>query len=243
MNSSMEPKLLSQTHTPTLRKKGLWVILTAIVGGLIVSLIVLPAWLPGMVSSMTSSDLRVFWYLSRATAIMAYLFLWLSMTWGLLMTTRLIKNWPGFPSSNNLHKFFSLFGLSLGFLHGLLLLGDRFMNFTLIQVFLPFANTSYRPTWVGFGQVCFYLWGIIILSFYLRKKIGQKTWRALHVLTFVTFTGVLIHGITSGTDSGTPLMKVIYWGSGALIAFLLSYRLIARPAQNNQPKYVPVHKD
>jgi predicted ferric reductase len=233
----------SQTETPKTRKPGIWVVLFALATGLAISLVVLPAWLPGMVNSIAASDLRVFWYLSRASAILAYLFLWLSMTWGLLMTTRLVKIWPGFPSSNNLHKFFALFGLGLGVLHGLLLLGDKFMNFKLVQLLLPFANTTYRPTWVGFGQISLYLWGLIVLSFYLRKKIGQKTWRWLHVLTFFTYGLVLLHGITSGSDSGTPLMKVIYWSSAIVIVFLLTYRLLAKPAPKNQPALVRVRRD
>ena len=233
----------AQPEIPKTRKPGIWLVLFALAAGLVISLVVLPAWLPGMVNSIAASDLRVFWYLSRASAILAYLFLWLSMTWGLLMTTRLAKNWPGFPSTNNLHKFFALFGLSLGVLHGLLLLGDKFMNFKLVQLLLPFGNSSYRPTWVGFGQISLYLWGLIVLSFYLRKKIGQKIWRGLHILTFSTYGMVLLHGITSGSDSGTPLMKAIYWSSAIVIVFLLTYRLLAKPAPKNQPALVRIRRD
>jgi predicted ferric reductase len=243
MISSSAHKPVTPPEIPVKRKGNLWIIFPAVITGLIISLVVLPAWLPGMVSSITATDQRVFWYLSRATAIVAYLILWLSMAWGLLMTTRLVKSWPGFPPSNKLHKFFAIFGLSLGVLHGLLLLGDQFMNFTLAQILIPFANTTYRPTWVGFGQVSLYLWGLVVISFYLRKKIGQKTWRALHILTFLTYASVFIHGITSGSDSGTALMQVVYWVTGSVFIFLLGYRLLATSAQKRQTQAVPVPKD
>ncbi len=243
MISPTEPKQITPPEIPVKQKRNLWILFPAVIFGLILSLVVLPAWLPGMVSSIGATDLRVFWYLSRATAIVAYLILWLSMVWGLLMSTRLIKNWPGFPPSNNLHKFFAIFGLSLGMLHGLLLLGDRYMNFKLVQLLIPFANTTYRPTWVGFGQISLYLWGLIVISFYLRKKIGQKTWRVLHVLTFFTYASVFIHGITSGSDSGTVLMQGVYWVSGLVFLSLLVYRLIARPVRKSQPVFVPIHRD
>ena len=243
MISPTEPKQITPPEIPVKQKRNLWILFPAVIFGLILSLVVLPAWLPGMVSSIGATDLRVFWYLSRATAIVAYLILWLSMVWGLLMSTRLIKNWPGFPPSNNLHKFFAIFGLSLGMLHGLLLLGDRYMNFKLVQLLIPFANTAYRPTWVGFGQISLYLWGLIVISFYLRKKIGQKTWRVLHVLTFFTYASVFIHGITSGSDSGTVLMQGVYWVSGLVFLSLLVYRLIARPVRKSQPVFVPIHRD
>ena len=243
MISPTEPKQITPPEIPVKQKRNLWILFPAVIFGLILSLVVLPAWLPGMVSSIGATDLRVFWYLSRATAIVAYLILWLSMVWGLLMSTRLIKNWPGFPPSNNLHKFFAIFGLSLGMLHGLLLLGDRYMNFKLVQLLIPFANTTYRPTWVGFGQISLYLWGLIVISFYLRKKIGQKTWRVLHVLTFFTYASVFIHGITSGSDSGTVLMQGVYWVSGLVFLSLLVYRLIARPVRKSQPVFVPIPRD
>jgi predicted ferric reductase len=243
MISATEKRPVTPPEIPVKQKRNFWIVFPAVFTGLIVSLLVLPAWLPGMVSSIAATDQRVFWYLSRATAIVAYLVLWLSMVWGLLMTTRLVKNWPGFPPSNNLHKFFATFGLSLGVLHGLLLLGDQFMNFSLKQILIPFANTTYRPTWVGFGQISLYMWGLILLSFYLRKKIGQKTWRILHILTFLTYASVFIHGTTSGSDSGTVLMQVVYWVTGLVFIFLLGFRLLASSATKRQPLTVPVRKD
>ncbi len=243
MIPSPEQKPSSPPPIPVKEKRSLWVIFPAVIVGLIVSLIILPAWLPGMVSSVAATDQRVFWYLSRATAITAYLVLWLSMVWGLQMTTRLVKIWPGFPPATHLHKFFAIFGLSLGVMHGLLLLGDQYMHFSLVQILIPFANTIYRPTWVGFGQLSLYLWGVILLSFYLRRKIGQKTWRTLHVLTFVTYASVFIHGITSGSDSGTVLMQVIYWITGVVLLFLLAFRLLTASAQKRQPQAIAVCKD
>jgi len=240
MISTTEPQSITPPEIPVKEKRNLWLVFPAVIAGLILSLVVLPSWLPGMVNSFAATDQKAFWYLSRATAIMAYLILWLSMVWGLLMSTRLIKNWPGFPPSNNLHKFFSIFGLSLGVFHSLLLLGDQFMHFTLVQILIPFANTTYRPTWVGFGQISLYLWGLIVLSFYLRKKIGQKTWRGLHYATFVLWLGVLVHGIFSGTDRGTLLMNVIYWGSSGIILFLTFYRILVAVEQQNVPRVVKV---
>ncbi len=219
------PMELPQAETITRRDRpSLFLFLMAAAIGVAVSAILLPAWLPGLANSVIAGN--VYWYLSRATAILAYVMLWLTMAWGLLMTGRIAQSWPGARIANEVHKFVSLFGLALGGFHGLLLLGDKYLNLPLREVLTPFAVAGYRPTWVGFGQISFYLWGIVILSFYLRKVIGGKGWRLVHFVSFATFFSILIHGILSGSDTGTPWMTTIYWITGGSIVFLTIYRIL-----------------
>jgi hypothetical protein len=56
--------------------------------------IVLPAWLPGLSDSILGAQPGL-WYLSRLSGIVAFTLLWLSMLWGLLVTNRLARQWPG----------------------------------------------------------------------------------------------------------------------------------------------------
>ena len=114
------------------------------------------------------------------------------------------------------------------------LLGDKYIGFSVVKLLVPFANPTYRPTWVGLGQIALYMWAILIVSFLVRRKIGHKLWRALHILTFFMYAGVLLHGIFSGTDTGTVMMDAIYWGSGGIILFLtfLPHPLCSRPEKS-----------
>lgn len=200
-------------------------LLGATAAGLALSLWVLPAWVPNLAASLNGS---VFWDLSRATAIAAYGILWMSMAWGLLITGRVARTWPGMPAANELHKFVSLLGLALALFHGLLLIGDSYLNPSLVQVLAPFAMAGYRPGWVGLGQLSFYLWGLVILSFYIRKAITRQVWRGVHYLTFGVFAMALLHGILSGSDSALPWMQMVYWVSGGILLFLLVYRIVVR---------------
>ncbi len=202
----------------------LFFILVAAAIGVAISAILLPAWIPGLTNSIVAGN--VYWYLSRATAIIAYLMLWLTMLWGLLLTGKIAQTWPGARITNEVHKFVSIFGLAMGAFHGLLLLGDKYLSMPLSQILLPFSVAGYRPTWVGFGQISLYLWGLVVLSFYLRKIISGKGWRWVHFISFLTFAGILVHGITSGTDTSTPWMTIIYWITGGSILFLTFYRML-----------------
>lgn len=102
------------------------------------------------------------------------------------------------------------------------------MKFQTSQILIPFATTSYRPFWVGLGQIAFYLWIIVTLTFYVRGKIGMKSWRWIHYLSYLVFIMALAHGIAAGTDTGTSWATGMYWGSAASLLFLFIYRVTMR---------------
>jgi predicted ferric reductase len=201
-------------------------ILGAALAGVFASLYILPAFLPAMATSMTGSQPKVFWYLSRGSGIVAFWMLWLSMVFGLLLTGKVARWWPGAPQSLDLHQFTSLLGLGLATFHGLILTGDHFINYTLAQVLIPFAGQGYRPFWVGIGQVAFYISAIVTFSFYVRKRIGARTWRLLHYASFLGYAMVMVHAVTSGTDSQAAWAVFMYWASGGILLFLVAYRVL-----------------
>jgi predicted ferric reductase len=193
--------------------------------GIALSAVTLPWILPGVVQSIAGADIKAFWYLSRSMAIISYLLIWLSVVWGLLMTTKLSRIWPGHVTTADLHKFISILGLGLATLHGLILMGDKYMNMSLAQFFIPFSVQSYRPGWVGLGQISLYLIALVVLSFYFRQFLGQKLWRLIHYLSFFTFFAVLIHGLAAGSDTITPGMFFVYYLTGTIAVFLTFYRI------------------
>ncbi len=213
----------------------LWT-LAIIIAATTAARILLPHWLPGLSNSVGGEAPKVFWYLSRGSAVIAYLILWVSMVFGLLITNKMSRMWPGAAPAFEFHEYASLLGLGLALFHALILTGDHYINYTVVQVLLPFSSDNYRPIDVGIGQVMFYVWAIVALSFYVRKRIGQKAWRWIHFASFASFMGVLVHGILSGTDSGTTWANWMYWITGGSVLFLTVYRIVrakagvARPA-------------
>jgi len=200
--------------------------LLAVTAGAFAAAFALPLWLPGLSASLLGSQPKAYWYLSRASGLVAYGLLWLSMVLGLIITNKLARVWPGGPTAFDLHQHTSLLCLAFGLFHGLILMGDRYTNYTLAQLLVPFASANYRPVWVGLGQVGFYLLVIVSLSFYVRRTIGHRLWRLIHFLSFAVFLLALVHGLTSGTDSASPWVSGLYWASGASLLFLTIYRLL-----------------
>jgi hypothetical protein len=167
-------------YQSSLNERSLLVFFSAIALGLFAAVLILPSWLPGLATSLAGTDPKAFWYLSRATAFVAMGMLWASMMLGVGITNKAARLWPGAPAAFALHEYFSLLGLAFAAFHGLILLGDHYSQYTLVQLLVPFAAGQYHPFWVGLGQLGFYAWAIITGSFYVRKSIGQKTWRVLH---------------------------------------------------------------
>jgi predicted ferric reductase len=226
---------------PPMSLSTLIIMLLAVTLGAFAAAIVLPNWLPGLSQSLLGSEPKAYWYLSRASAVIAYALLWLSMALGLFITNKLARLWPGAPTTFDLHQFTSLLGLAFALFHALILMGDKYISYSLAQVLIPFNSTGYKPVWVGLGQIGFYLLGIVGLSFYIRKRLGHRTWRLIHYLSFLMFALALLHGILAGTDTELMSMRVFYWATGSGILFLLIYRvLITKLTSRKQTKAVRV---
>lgn len=205
-----------------------------VVFGLLLVFLLLPNILPGLAASILGVAPKAFWYLSRATAISSYLILWVSMMLGLSMTSQLAAKGTTRAAIFEIHKFTSIIGLFFAVFHGLILMGDQFLHLGILNVLIPFATSSYRPLWVGLGQVTIYLWVILVLSFYVRRQITKKAWRIIHFISFATFLLALTHGITSGTDAGLLSMQGFYWVSGGLFIFLTFYRILNVLLKNDE---------
>src|SRR5450759_3806906 len=165
------------------------------------------------------------WYAVRALGFLAYLVLAASVLYGLLLSTKILDAIAHRPVSFALHKDLSIVGLVLAALHGVILIADQSFDFTPRAILVPFAS-PYSPGTVGIGQLAFYASAVILVSFYVRRRIGQRTWRLLHYVTFLSFAGATYHGIASGSDSGSPWAFWIYLVPVTGMIFLTTYRLV-----------------
>ncbi len=212
--------------------------LVAMTVGLLVAVLLLPAWLPNMGFSLAGDSPKAYWYLSRATAFVSLSLLWLSMALGLGITNKMARLWPGAPAAFAIHEYVSLLGLAFAVFHAIVILGDHYIKFTFLQLLTPFSTVAYRPFWVGIGQVGFYAWAILAITFYIRPIIGQKSWRFLHYGSFGMYLLGIFHGIYSGTDTKAVWAQNYYWYSAGILLFLLMYRILAAVID----KYFPQKK-
>jgi predicted ferric reductase len=199
-----------------------WALGGAIVGA-IVALIVLPDLVPPLVGSLSGPQPRTWWYLSRASGLVSYAMLALSMLFGLLLSTKVARQWPGAAAAFSLHEHASILALALALFHGLVLLGDRHTPFGIVDVALPFGAT-HRPLAVGLGQLAFYGVALLVASFHVKKRLGQRAWRLLHFTSFAVFALGLVHGLALGTDRGAMTLGLV---AAAPAVFFTSFRALS----------------
>ncbi len=166
------------------------------------------------------------WVFERLFAFLAYFALAGSVIYGLLLSTKILDAIAHRPITFSLHQDLASVGLGLAGVHGALLALDKSVPFTLAQIAVP-GLAPYSPLWVAAGQVAFYLALIVVGSFYVRRRIGQRAWRLLHYVTFLAFAGATVHGLFAGTDTGSPWALGSYVGATTAVVFLFVYRVAA----------------
>jgi predicted ferric reductase len=191
--------------------------------------IVLGATLPtlgaGVAHAISTNAANLPWYAERLFAFLAYLAVWGAVVYGLLLSTKILDAIAHRPVTFALHQDLAIAGLILAGMHGALLSLDHTMPFSPLQIGVPFL-APYLPLWVGVGQLTFYLTGVVVLSFYVRRRIGQRAWRLLHYLTFLVFFGAAAHGLMAGSDSAARWAWWLYLGTTTSVVFLTVYRVV-----------------
>jgi predicted ferric reductase len=168
---------------------------------------------------------KAYWFVSRSSGLLAYGVITVSVMWGLVQSGALMRRVIPPALALGLHNFLSWLGLALSGLHALILLGDHYINFTLAQLLIPFSAT-YEPVWTGLGTIALYLIVLLILSFYARPYLGQKTFRAFHYTSFVAFFLVTLHSLGAGSDTG--LMTPFYIVCLSMVVVMTLWRVANR---------------
>jgi len=169
---------------------------------------------------------QTWWYVARSTGIVAWSLLTLSMTWGLMLRTKILNGRPTPRWLLDLHRF--LGGLSVVFvaLHLAGLVADSYTHFGPAALFVPFAS-SWRPAAVALGVVALYLLAAVEVTSLLMRHLPRRWWRAVHMSSFATFLLATLHTITAGTDARSSVLILAVNVAVAAILFLTLVRLLA----------------
>lgn len=198
-----------------------------VVGG--VSGVVLGILFGLWMKSAVAAQSPFFWFVSRASAIVAYLMLWLSTAFGITLSSKGLGGRVSGALAYALHNVTSWLALGFSVVHGLTLIGDASFPFTVPDVLVPFVST-YEPMLVGIGTLGLYLGIMATAAFYLRRRLGLKVWRTIHGLSYLMFALVTVHSVALGSDTGTAVMKLLYVTAGASVTLLTMFRVMAAKA-------------
>ena len=170
---------------------------------------------------------QVWWYVARASGIIAWLLLTAAVTWGILLST------DAFPTRRrpawllDLHRW--LGGLTVAFVaaHLAALVADSYAHFGLADLAIPYAS-QWRPGAVALGVVATWCLVAVELTSLAMRRLPRKVWRGVHLTSYVVFWLASLHAAFAGTDTTNPLYRVTATISIAAIVWAVVYRLASR---------------
>lgn len=169
------------------------------------------------------------WYADRAAGMTALVLLTASVCLGIALAGRARSSrWPAF-AIQDVHRYLGLLTGVFIAIHGLAILLDSYVPYSLTQLLVPGTAPS-RTIAVAVGVVSAELLVALAVTNRFRKSLPYTFWRRAHYLNFAVWTLALGHGIAAGTDSDQPWAVYLYAGCAAAVAGLLAWRLLVKRA-------------
>jgi methionine sulfoxide reductase heme-binding subunit len=181
-------------------------------------------------STSTALESHGWWLASRASGLVAFALITVSVGLGLAMAGKLMRR-PGLSAKlRTVHEQTALAGLVAIAVHGITLLGDPWLHPGIAGIAVPFTM-AFKPLWTGLGVVGGYLAALLGISFYARKRIGARLWRKAHRATVIVYLLGLLHALGSGTDAATVWFRWWVLMTAPVIGGLFVYRLLGAGAK------------
>ena len=166
----------------------------------------------------------LWWFLSRATGIVATILAVAALAWGFFFSsrntgTRLRPAWW-----LDLHNW--LGGLALVFTaaHLLTVLVDRGSGIGVIHILVP--NTASTRTWpMTWGVIATYLFTVVVFTSWPRRRFTKPVWRALHLTSGVGVVLAGLHAYQAGSDARLLATRIGLLVATAVGTYALGLRL------------------
>jgi predicted ferric reductase len=166
------------------------------------------------------------WYAARASGLVAWGVVTLSILWGLALSTRLLRR-KGVPAwLLDLHKFLGTLSIVFVAVHVVALVADNYVYFGPRELFVPFAS-AWRPGAVAWGIAATYLLVAIQLTSWMMKRLPRRLWHRVHLMSIPMFVLSTVHGFTSGADNTNLAVEWVAVTAGLAVFLLVGFRLVA----------------
>lgn len=168
-------------------------------------------------------DPQTWWWLSRASGMVAGILLVLSVIWGVLLATRALRAIDRPAWLLAIHRWFSALTCVGVAVHVAALVADNYVHFGWSEVLVPWGSPHWKNTPVALGVIAMYLLIAVEASSLAMHRIPKRWWRMIHLTSYAAVWLGLIHGALAGTDaSSRPYVLVAL----ALVIAVVSATLV-----------------
>lgn len=178
---------------------------------------------PGLAATLGPS---AYWYLTRGSGAVALVLLTISVVLGIAGSLRVYTvRWPRF-AVDTVHRDVSLLVVVVLVIHIITSVLDGFAPISLAAAVIPF-DTSYRPLWLGLGALSFDLLLALVITSLARRRLGYRTWRAVHWLAYASWPVAVLHGLGTGSDTKVWWMLLLTALCVAAVSAAICWRVAA----------------
>ncbi len=150
----------------------------------------------------------VLWYIDRGSGLAALMLLTTAVVLGIVSVTRVHSpRWPRFALSL-LHRNLALLALMFGVVHVGTTVIDSFVPIRLVDAVVPF-QAAYRPFWLALGTIGADLMLAVLLTSAVRRRLGYRSWRSVHMLSYGAWGASVIHSVGIGSDARSAIWAVM----------------------------------
>lgn len=174
------------------------------------------------------------WYVSRASGIVAWILLSLAVLWGILVASRMfpVRSAPKWLLDT--HRFLGALALCFTVVHLAALWADSYLQFGVRELFVPLASL-YEPGAVAWGVVALYLLTAVELTSLVMRHLPRRIWRAVHLTSFAVFVLSTVHVLFAGTDVGNVVLLVTMSMLIGVTVFAVTFRVLVARRGRERP--------
>lgn len=141
---------------------------------------------------------QIWWFLSRASGIVAWATLGVTCVWGVLMSARAPRRVrPAWML--DLHRWLGALVVITTAIHVIALVPDNYVHFGWTEILVP-NGSGWKPAAVTWGVISLYLVVVIQATSLLIRRLPRRVWHSVHLLSYVLFALATVHGALAGTD-------------------------------------------
>jgi predicted ferric reductase len=160
--------------------------------------------------TLTVLDLSAYVGLTAVAAITT------NMILGLLMAFRYspYRSWPHHRFNYfRIHNWTGYLALSVSILHPLILLFNKNPRFRILDLVYP-VHSPTQPLDNSIGAIAFYLLALVVITSYLRIRLGRLLWKSFHFSIYFAAAALFWHSLF--TDPGLKSAPVAWFDGGKL---------------------------
>lgn len=175
---------------------------------------------------------EIMWAFGRASGIISLALFTAVLVLGII--SRSGREFAGLPrfSVALVHRSVSLIALAFLVLHVGTLMLDAHAQLAPADALVPFI-AGWNPFWVGLGTVALDLVLALVLTGLVRRRIGQRAFRAVHWAAYAMWPIAFAHALGSGTNAADLWFQAFAWACAASVVCAAIWRTSSRFAETS----------